>query len=417
MKHTDAIIIGGGQAGLAASHCLKELGVEHVVLERGRVAERWLSQRWDSLRLLTPNWQTRLPGYGYRGNDPRGFMRAGELALHLARYARAFDAPVQTQTAVQSVTHQAYGDYLVQTDRGSWQAPCVVIATGACDQPFIPPAAARLSSVVEQIVPSRYRNPQQLPPGGVLVVGASATGAQLAEEIHQAGHPVTLSVGKYTRVPRRYRGRDIMEWLDAIGALDETLQQARDVEAARRGPSLQLKGTLDGSSLNLNTLSRQGVRVVGEVQHIEGSRVQLSSGLAKTIVSADLKLTRLLNRIDDAIETGGYGGSFPAEAKPGPVDIPPAASEIDLARAGIRSVVWATGFRRSYPWLRVAGLLDHDGELRHRGGVTSAPGIFCLGLPFNRHRNSTFIDGVGRDARFIAKLIHRRLGAPSSQAA
>ncbi|HEY7696998.1 MAG TPA: NAD(P)-binding domain-containing protein, partial [Vicinamibacteria bacterium] len=253
MKRADTLIIGGGQAGLAMSRCLSDRSVDHVILERGRVGERWRSERWDSLRLLTPNWQSRLPGFRYDGPDPNGYMTMPEVVDFLESYRRSFDAPVEEGTTVLSVSNWGAG-YRVTTDRGVWEAPTVVIATGHCDIPVVPDFASRLSPDVVQIVPSKYRNPGQLPEGGVLVVGTAASGIQLAEEIHLSGRPVTLAVGRHTRLPRLYRGKDILWWFDRMGIFDETLDQVHDAERSRGQPSLQLVGRPDRSSLDLITL-------------------------------------------------------------------------------------------------------------------------------------------------------------------
>ena len=220
MTRTDVIIIGAGQAGLAMSHCLTMRGIDHLVLERGRIAERWRSERWDSLKLLTPNWMTRLPGWRYDGPDPDGFMDMAEVVAMFERYQRSFSAPVNAPARVIKVSRSGNG-YFVQTSRGAFQARAVVIATGHCDRPHIPEIARGLSGSIRQIVPSHYRNAAELENAGVLVVGASATGIQLAQEINNSGRPVTLAVGHHTRLPRSYRGRDIMDWLERIGTLDQ----------------------------------------------------------------------------------------------------------------------------------------------------------------------------------------------------
>jgi putative flavoprotein involved in K+ transport len=399
MRRTDAVVVGGGQAGLAMSRSLADRGIAHVVLERGRVAERWRSERWQSLRLLTPRWQARLPGWSYRGADPDGFMTRLELVGYLDGYARSFAAPVETGVTVTAVAREGAG-FRVATDRGVWTAAAVVVATGHCDVPFVPPVAAGLPRDVSQIVPTRYRNPAQLPPGGVLVVGASATGVQLAAEIQRSGRQVTLGVGKHVRMPRRYRDRDIQWWLDAAGILDERWDAVADVEAARRAPSLQLVGTDDHRTLDLDVLRGLGVRLAGRVAGIEGSRVAFADDLAATLAAADARLARLLRRIDAHAER-----SRPAAAPPpepiAPIRVPHAPTVIDLRAEGIRTVVWATGYRRSYPWLRVP-VLDRRGEIVHEGGVTPEPGLYVLGLQFLRHRNSSFLDGVGRDALALA---------------
>lgn len=398
MKRTDVVIIGGGQAGLAMSRCLSERGIDHVILERGRVAERWRTERWDSLQLLTPNWQSRLPGFQYDGADPDGYMTMTELVAYLERYAAVIGAPVQPPTIVLGV-RQTEHEFLVDTTRARWRARSVVIATGYSDVPFVPRIAASLPRNIFQMVPSRYRSPQDLPAGGVLVVGASATGIQLADEIHASGRPVTLAVGRHTRLPRMYRGRDILWWLDAMGVFDETIDAVADLAASRRQPSLQLVGRPDRATLDLCSLQARGVRVAGRLAAIDGARARFADDLVASMVAADARLARLLQRIDAfAAEQG-----VPAEPAPPfePFAWPESAPEaLDLDAEGIRSVVWATGYVRRYPWLRVP-VLDAAGEIRHEGGITPAPGLYTMGLYFMRRRKSSFLDGVGDDAREI----------------
>ena len=405
MKRTDTIIIGGGQAGLAMSRCLADEGIEHVVLERGRVAERWRSERWDSLRLLSPRWHSRLPGFHYQGPDPDGFMTMPELISYFEQYARSFSAPVQDETTVLSVTRAPGGGYVVRTDQGDWQAATVVIATGHCDRPFVPKAARRLSAKIHQLVPSRYRNPGQLPDAGVLVVGASATGIQLAKEIHDSGRPVTLAVGRHTRMPRQYRGRDISWWLEASGILAERAEHAFDLESARSQPSLQLVGTPDHKTIDLAALQEEGVRLVGRLAEASDRRVSFCDDLEQNVEGAEKKLDRVLGRIDRFIDETRMGAKHP-DRRP-PIALAAAPTELDLRAAGISTVLWATGYRRQYPWLRVP-VLNIRGEIIHEGGVTAAPGLYALGLNFQRTRKSSFIDGVGHDARALADDITRR---------
>jgi putative flavoprotein involved in K+ transport len=406
MRRVDTVVIGGGQAGLAMSRSLSELGVEHVVLERGRVGERWRSERWDSLRLLTPNWQTRLPGYTYRGPDREGFMTRDEVVGLLEGYARTIAAPVETGVLVTRVERRG-ADYRVTTDRGEWLASAVVIATGHCDRPLVPGFASRLPRDIAQVVPSRYRDPSSLPDGGVLVVGASATGIQLAAEIQASGRPVTLAVGRHNRLPRRYRGHDILWWLEAMGVLDQPIEELRDREAAWRRPSLQLVGREDHATLDLAVLQDLGVRLVGRLMHAAGRLAVLADDLGHTLAEADRKLTRQLARVDAWIEAHG-GTHAPPDAPARPVRVTEAPRVLDLRAAGIRSVLWATGYRRSYPWLAVP-VLDHDGEIVHEGGITPSPGLYVLGLQFQRRRNSSWLDGVGRDAAMLAARIDARL--------
>jgi putative flavoprotein involved in K+ transport len=397
------------------SRCLADRGIDHVVLERGRVAERWRSERWDSLRLLTPNWLSRLPGYSYRGSDPDGFMTMPEVIAYLEGYARSIAAPVEESTTVTSVS-KSDGCFSVATDRGSWRASNVVIATGYADVPFVPAFGSRLSRDIAQLVPSRYRNPAQLPDGGVLVVGASASGIQLADEIHRSGRAVTLSVGRHIRLPRRYRGKDILFWLDALGLLDETIDDVYDVEASRSQPSLQLVGRDDHRSIHLMDLQERGVELVGRAVGADAGSVTFADDLVAYTAAADAKLASLLARIDAFVERRGLASSVGEPEPFRPFFWPaPAPTEIDLRRAGISTVLWTTGFRRRYPWLHVP-VLDAKGEIRHRGGVTDVPGLYVLGLPFQRRRKSAFIDGVGRDACELAAHIQTRGGCSAAVA-
>ena len=411
MTRLSAIIIGAGQAGLAMSHCLSQGGVEHVVLERGRVAERWRSERWDSLRLLTPNWMSRLPGWSYQGPDPDGFMAVPALVDYLAGYARSLSAPIETETDVRAVTWER-GHYRVETTRGVWSSRVVVVATGQCDMPAVPAFAADLPASIRQVVPSRYRNADTLPQGGVLVVGASATGVQLAEEIHLSGRPVTLSVGRHTRLPRVYRGRDIMWWLDRAGVLNDPIGKVRDPGHVRSQPSLQLVGRPDRRTVNLAVLRELGIRVVGRAEGIDGTTVRLRPDLPETTMAAWRKLDRALDRID------AYAGDAagPDDLARRTIDLGPGPDALDLDRAGIRTVIWATGYRRDYRWLKVP-VLDGDGELRHDGGVVPWPGLYVLGLTFLRRRKSNFIDGVGADAEDLTAHVQDYLRAAGGVAA
>ncbi len=405
MRSAEAIVIGGGQAGLAMSRALMDRGIGHVVLERGRIAERWRSERWESLRMLTPRWMSRLPGWSYRGPDPNGFMGRNELIDYLDDYARSFAAPVETGVSVTGVARDGTG-YRVATTRGDWWAPNVVLATGYCDLPKIPAAARALDDRIVQIAPSRYRKAELLKEGGVLIVGASATGVQLAAEIHATGRPVTLAVSRHTRLPRRYRGADIMVWLDAMGVFNQTVDQVPNPESSRGAPSLQLIGSDDHRSVDLATLQDSGVRLTGHVAAIDGARVGFANDLGAHVGIAERRLAQQLARIDAHVRGRGLDGVVPEAEPMRPVRAVAAPEALDLAAEGIHTVIWATGFKRSYPWLQVP-VLDERGEIRQKGGVTPAPGLYVLGQFFQTRRNSSFIDGVGVDARTIARHIER----------
>src|SRR5262245_46583351 len=327
------------------SRCLSDRSVDHVVLERGRLAERWRSERWDSLRLLTPNWQSRLPGFRYTGPEPDGYMSMPQVVAFFEQYARSFAAPLEPGTTVLAV--ERAGTYFrVQTSRGAWLARHVVVATGYNDLPFVPPLARNLSPRIVQVVPSEYRKPDQLPPGGVLVVGASATGVQLADEIHASGRPVTLAVGRHQRLPRAYRGRDILWWLDAMGVFDATATDVFDVHTSRSQPSLQLVGRADVRSLDVAFLQQQGVRVLGRLVAAEYDRVSFDDDLVATTAASDIKLAQLLQRIDTFITGANVDAVGPAyQLEPTwQSTLGVGKTTVDLRAAGIDTGVWASGF-------------------------------------------------------------------------
>ncbi|RYH11388.1 NAD(P)/FAD-dependent oxidoreductase [Tropicimonas sp. IMCC6043] len=414
-RNTDVLIIGAGQAGLAMSRCLTDRGIDHVVLDRGAIGQRWRAERWASLHLLTPNWMTRLPGWQYDGRDPEGFMHKDELIGMLSRYARSFTAPVEEFAAVRSLRETARG-YMVATQNGTWTARSVVIATGACDRPAVPGFARAASGGLTQVTTADYVHPAQLPNGGVLVVGASATGVQLAEEIHRSGRPVTLAAGSHTRLPRRYRGRDILAWLDRCGSLTEARDPSVPGAQALRQPSLQLVGSTPPRDIDLMTLARLGVRVTGRLAGLDGTAAHFAGTLAADMAAAETRRNRTLARVDAFINSYGIVASPPVPAEPAVAPNRAGDTALDLRARGIRSIVWATGFRRDYPWLKVP-VLDRHGEILQSGGVTPCPGLFTLGLPFMRRRNSTFIDGVGQDAIEIGALIAQHLDRSGRAAA
>jgi putative flavoprotein involved in K+ transport len=403
VTRTSTIIIGAGQAGLAMSRCLSELGIEHVVFERGKVAQRWRSHSWDSLHLLTPNWMTRLPGFQYDGDDPDGFMSVPDLIGLLDRYAVSSRAPIVSDTSVMRLV-QTDDRFRVITDRGAWSADSVVIATGYCDLPAVPAASLGLSTSITQLAPANYRRPAQLPPGGVLIVGASATGVQLADEIQQSGRQVTLAVGRHLRLPRHYRGRDILWWLDRLGVLEKPAEAVHSIEVSRNQPSLQLVGRPDHSSLDVGTLRERGVRLVGRVRGISGNDVSLADDLIASTAAADIKMAEILTRIDRHIDSTGLPAEDPEPFRSTWPRTDGTPERLDLKSEGIQTVIWATGCRRAYPWLQIP-VLDRHGEIVHNGGFTPAFGLYVLGMNFQRRRNSSFIDGVGGDAWKIAEQI------------
>jgi putative flavoprotein involved in K+ transport len=406
-----AVVIGAGHAGLAASHFLGDRSIDHVVLERGEVANSWRRERWDSLRLLTPNWQGRLPGLPYEGPDPDGYMTAGEVTEFIERFAKVSGAPVRTGVNVTSVRRADHG-YHVTTSHGEIRCRAVVIASGACNQPTVPQFADAVPASVEQVTPFGYRNPAQLPDGGVLVVGASATGVQLAAEIQRSGRPVTLSVGEHVRLPRTYRGRDVLWWMDASGVWDQRYDELEDLTRARRLPSPQLVGTPERTTLDLNALTSMGVELVGRWAAVRDGRALFSGGLRNMFSLADLKMVRLLDTFDEWASTDGHAAEVAPPERFAPTRVPDSTRlQLDLNSGEIRAIVWATGYRPGYEWLDVP-VVDPKGQLRHEGGVVDSPGLYALGLPVLRRRKSTFIYGIEDDAREVIGHLTRYLAAP-----
>ena len=392
------VIIGAGHAGLAMSRCLAYRAIDHVVLERGEVAHTWRTERWDSLRLLTPNWQSRLPGFGYKGDDPDGYRTIPEVIAFIENYASAISAPVRTHTTVTSVRRDDAG-YRVRTDRGDWHCATLVLASGACNIARAPAFANQVPPSITCLTAQQYRNPNQLADGGVLVAGASASGTQIACEIARSGRPVVLAVGEHIRAPRVYRGKDLQWWMDAAGVLDERYDEIDDVTRARRVPSLQLAGTPDRSRLDLNALTELGVTLVGRFAGLVDGKAKFAGSLRNMCAMSDLKMGRLLETIDAWARDHGLDGAVepPHRLPPTRVaDDPPLI--MDLARSNVRTIIWCTGYRPDYTWLEVP-VLDHKGMIRHDGGITASPGLYLMGAPFMRRRKSTLIDGAGDDAR------------------
>ena len=411
---TTAVVIGAGQAGLAMSWWLAKRSIDHVVLERGEVANTWRTERWDSLTLLTPNWQSRLPGHGYEGDDPDGFRTMDETIAFIERYAMLVSPPLRTHCPVTSVRTDCDG-YQVVTEQDTWQCKAVVLASGAFNIAQVPKLSEEIPSGIAQLTTAEYRNPGSLEPGGVMVVGAAASGAQIADEIHRSGRPVTLAVGEHVRAPRMYRGRDIQWWMDVTGLNDELYDRVENLRRARALSSFQIAGYHDRRNIDLNALTSLGVSIVGRLAVVRDGKAQFSGSLRNLCELADLKQNRLLNTIDEWAAANGMSDDVDPPHRPEPtrVDASPPLG-LDLRRAGIRTIVWATGFRPNYSWLDVS-VLDAKGNIRHDGGVvTEAPGLYVMGLPFLRRRKSTLIDGAGDDARDLSAHLALQLGERSA---
>ncbi|GIF04867.1 NAD(P)-binding domain-containing protein [Actinoplanes siamensis] len=394
VERVTTVVVGAGHAGLAASHFLTARSIDHVVLERGEVANSWRRERWDSMRLLTPNWLTRLPGLAYAGPDPDGYLTAGEVSAFIEHFAAVARAPVRARTNVEHLGRTDTG-YRLTTSGGELECRSVVLATGACNVPTVPAFAAAVPSGVEQLTPFGYRDPSSVPEGGVLVVGGSATGVQIAAELQRSGRQVVLSTGGHVRLPRLHRGRDVLWWMDRSGVWDQRYDEIEDLPRARRLPSPQLVGSPARETLDLNALTDLGVSLVGRWAAVRDGWALFSGGLRNVCSLADLKMNRLLSGFDQ------WAGITEPGVPLAPTRVPDRPRlRLDLRGGEIRTIVWATGFRPDYSWLDVP-VLDGKGRLRHEGGVVDSPGLYALGLPLLRRRRSTFLNGIEDDARAV----------------
>jgi putative flavoprotein involved in K+ transport len=393
--HTSVVVVGAGPGGLAMSYHLTGAGVDHVLLERGDVAQSWRTERWDSLRLLTPNWMTALPGAGYEGDDPDGYMTAFETVTTLEAYRRSFDPPLHTGINVESTRHTGTG-FEVRTTERTWLCDAVVAATGGSSEPNVPVFACDLPLGLQQFTSLSYRRPAQIDDHGrVLVVGASASGVQIADELQRAGHDVTISVGEHVRLPRSYRGCDIYQWLDRIGQLDERWNKVEDLQRARRHASVQVVGSGDRREVDLPSLQGLGVQLAGRLMAIRGTTAFCSGGLGSLVANADLKQARLLRRIDEWVDRHDLADLVGPATEPCLTVLAQVPTELDLH--GFAAVVWATGFRPAYDWVDPRAL-DRRRRIDHDGGVARMPGLYVLGLPFLRRRRSNLLSGLGLDA-------------------
>lgn len=414
MKSVSTVIIGAGQAGLAMSRQLMRRGVDHILLDRGAIADTWRTRRWDSLRLLTPNWANCLLGDDYKGDDPDGYMDVAELVTRLEAYAHRTSALIYSATHVHRV-HRSDDTYHIETSQGPLQCRTLVAATGAFAQPVVPALSRAVPGSVYQTTPNDYKRPDDLPEGGVLVVGAAATGVQLARELQASGRPVTLSTGGHIRLPRAYRGHDIEWWLHMLGLADERFDAVDDLDRARRLPSPQLIGGPD--PVDLNALQARGVEIVGRIADIRNGEALFSGGLRHLCASADLKMNRLLDSVDRWITEWDLDSQLPPEPRPTPTRLPATPPlRRSLVDGGIRSILWATGYRPDFSWLDMP-VFDRRGRLRHHGGVVDAPGLYVLGLPILRRRQSHQISGVGHDAAELSSHLRAYLDGQANRAA
>jgi putative flavoprotein involved in K+ transport len=411
-RHETAIV-GGGQAGLAMSHHLGRLGRPHVILERGRVAERWRSQRWDSLMFQFPNWSLRLPGQAYDGGNPDGFASCAEVIAFIERYREVIRAPLRTGVGVIALTASHDHDTLrLETTRGPIEADNVVIATGPYQEPVVPSTSRDLPPEVLQVHSSDYRNPGTLPAGAVLVVGSGASGCQIVEDLRAAGRAVYLSVGRHRRFPRRYRGRDMFWWMERLGALDQTLEERPE---ARERPNPLVTGVGGGHDVDLRRYRDDGVLLLGRLLGISGMRLHLADDVEALLAAGDESVEAFTRSVDAYILRHRIDAPAAPSAPPSAGHPPaPPIRDLDLAQAGITSVIWATGFRRDFGWVRLP-VLDERGEPVHRRGVTGCPGVYFLGLPWLHTLRSSVLCGVGDDAAHLAEHIASRAATPAAR--
>jgi putative flavoprotein involved in K+ transport len=413
VPHHRVVVVGAGQAGLSVSHCLKERGIEHVVLEKSRVANSWRTQRWDTFCLVTPNWQCRLPGHPYRGGDHDGFMGRDEIVSYLDSYVAAFSPPLQEGVRVLSVD-RAGGGFDIRTSRGRMTADEVVVATGSYHVPRIPTYPEPLPDDIVQIHSVDYRNPESLPEGDVLVVGTGQSGCQIAEDLHLAGRRVHLCVGNAPRCARRHRGKDVVEWLDRMGYYDIPIDRHPNREQVRDKTNHYVTGRDGGRDIDLRKFALGGMRLYGALAAIRGPVVDFHPGLKKNLDDAD-DVYRSINRTIDAfIEKQGI--EAPPAAEYTPLWEPPEdVRSIDCREADIRSVVWCVGFGADFGWLHLDAF-DDSGYPRHDRGVTDVDGLYFIGLPWLFTWGSGRFSGVGRDAEHIVAHLEARSAPVTSEA-
>lgn len=404
-SHVEVAVVGGGQAGLAISWHLKRAGLGHVVFERRRAAHEWRSARWDSFCLVTPNWQCRLPGFPYAGKDPDGFMLRDDIVAYLDAYIASFQPPLMENTAVQRLRRLSDGRFELGTTAGTWYADQIVIATGGYQIPTVPRYAERLPASVLQLHSSNYRNPSSLPEGEVLVVGTGQSGCQIAEDLHREGRKVHLAVGTAPRSPRRYRGREVTDWLTESGYYAIPIDRHPQGEAVRDKTNHYLSGRDGGKEIDLRQFALEGMRLYGRMKDITGSTVRFEPDLRRNLDSADASYRNIRAAVDRYIEEAGI--EAPVEPPYTPVWEPASdPTELDLATSGIRSVIWSIGFGVDYRWAELP-LFDGRGHPVHQRGISAFPGVYFLGLPWQNTWGSGRFADVGLDASYLMDAIAR----------
>lgn len=406
-REIEVLVVGAGQAGVAMSEHLSRRGIGHLVVERHRIAERWRTERWDSLAANGPVWHDRFPGMEFAGLEPGAFASKEQVADYFVAYAEKIAAPIQCGVEVTAVRRNVgRPGFQVETSEGTIAARYVVAATGPFQKPVIPGVVPDSVGVL-QVHSSSYRNPQQLPAGAVLVVGAGSSGVQIAAELRRSGREVYLSVGPHDRPPRSYRGRDFVWWLGVLGKWDASAP-ARGAEHV----TIAVSGADGGHTVDFRALAASGITLVGRTNSIDGGVIRFGSDLAASIANGDANYLSLLDEADAYVERNGLGLPEEPEARefaPDPDCVTNPLAALDLARTGVTSIVWATGFAADYSWLHVDAF-DEGGKPQHQRGVSSEPGIYFLGLPWQSRRGSSFIWGVWHDANYLADHIDIQRG-------
>jgi putative flavoprotein involved in K+ transport len=401
----DTMIIGGGQAGLTMSHRLKQRGIAHLVLERRRIGERWRSERWDGLKFQFPNWSVRLPEFPFPHDDPDGFASVGAIVDFIDAYAAFVAPPIRCGIEVRRLRQRDEADgFVAETSGGVIVARNVVVATGPYQRPVVPPLLDELPGIF-RLHASCYQNPAQLPPGAVLVIGSGASGAQIAEELHRAGREVYLSVGRHNRLPRRYRGRDLIRWLSEM-RIDQTPVEQRG--AMRLLPVIS--GAYGGHTVDFRRFAASGIVLLGRMQSASGAVIDIAPDLAKNLDAGDVAYATFLDTVDAYVKRRGLDVPEDAAARAKLAD-PACVSEplrrIDLKAEGITSVIMATGYRVDFSWIEIP-VFDADGAPTHQGGISAATGLYFLGLQWLSKMSSSFMSGVGDDAAVLADHIAAR---------
>lgn len=405
--HFSVIVVGGGQAGLSISYCLKERGVDHIVFEKNQIAHSWRSKRWDSFCLVTPNWQCRLPGYPYPGNEPHGFMQKDAIVKYVEDYAASFDAPVEEGVEVSCIRNNSdCSIFEVSTSLGKYTADQVAISVGGYHNPKLPRISERFPATILQIHSSEYRNPQSLPDKAVLVVGTGQSGCQIAEDLHLAGKQVHLCVGGAPRSPRRYRGKDVVDWLDQMGYYDLSIDEHPQKDKVRTNANHYVTGRDGGREIDLRQFALEGMQLHGRLQSLNGSTLTFCNDLKQNLDKADAVAESIKTSIDGFIEKNHI------EAPTDPLYQPvwePEQQELalDYNAADIGAVVWCTGYQADFSWIEIP-VFDGKGYPSHERGVTGVKGLYFLGLPWLYTWGSGRFSGIARDAIYLANCIAAR---------